>query len=944
MHPKSLIARLSRGVLIVLLATGVLSTAGVSAEDKPADTAKADAKPKSKFPKWDEVTKDHKKLEGFLNFHYNEKEQSLFLELKSGDLKKDLLLPMAIARGAGSLILGGDTLNFGNQWVIQFRRSADRILVVRRNVTVRAKKGSPQAAAVNVSYNDSVILALPIRSEKGSSVLVNAADLFMIDLANIGIRPDRKRSTWFKVKTFPENVVIQVSAVFSFSGGFFFFFGGDDIPDMRGVQVVMHYGLSAMPKSSGYKPRLADDRVGHFLSVVRDFSADSNRTPKVRYVTRWNLIKSDAAADKSPPKEPIIFWIERTVPREYRPYVKAGILEWNKAFEKVGFVDAIQVRDQQATDDFESEDIRYNTFRWIATSQPFAMGPSRTNPTTGQILDADILFDESFVRYWREDYLATVGLPAAAKMLGEGVNRQAWFKLHAGDLPWVVLAAPQLQRIMKDPQAVEAMAARNMLGLPAPKSMACGLCTSHERCMLGQGMNRQLGLMAAVLQAEGKLDPGGKVPLEYLGQAIKEVTMHEVGHTLGLRHNFKASTVLSLKDCNNPEITREKGMAGSVMDYLPANFAPEGEEQGDYFSPTIGPYDYWAIEYAYTPKADKEALAKIASRVAEPELTFATDEDVFMNPDPRINLYDLGDPLEYAQQRVEMVERRLKDLAERVVAEGDGWQRARVAFSSLLGELSRSAFLGAQYIGGEYTYRDHRGDPNARSPFAPIPAAKQREAMKFLGEHILSDQAFSFSPGLLRRLAPEHWRSSNFFFGGSSAGYPIYDVAARIQGTVLSQFLDGSVLSSIQNIELHADKDQDVLRMPEVFDMLTENIWSELPAKKPVDGDKIELSISTIRRNLQRAHIKQLTQMVLGPKQSLGGFAMLFFSMGSASQPADARNLANMHLHDLAERIAYTVENENDLIESDDYTRAHLTEMDRLLKKVFAASLEVNRL
>lgn len=919
MQSKCLIARLFRGIFMVLFAFSLLATSRVLAEEQE------DSKPKSKFPAWDDVLEDHEKLEGFVDLHYNEKEQSLFVELKSGDMDKDLLLPMAIARGAGSMILGGDTLNFGNQWVIQFRRSADKVLVVRRNVTVRADKGSPQADAVDVSYNDSVILALPVRSEKGGSVLINGADLFMTDLANIGIRPDRDRSTWFKVKNFPENIVIQVSAVFNYGGGMFFF-GGDDIPDMRGTQVVIHYGLSDMPSDSSYKPRLADDRVGHFLSVVRDFSADSDKTPNVRYVTRWNLAKSDSSADKSPPKEPIIFWIERTVPREYRPYVKDGILEWNKAFEKVGFVDAIQVRDQQSNDEFESEDIRYNTFRWIATSQPFAMGPSRTNPTTGQILDADILFDESFVRYWREDYLATVGLPAGMKRLDDRISHQAWYKMHAADLPWVVLAQPQLEQIMKDPQAAEALAARNVLGIPAAKSTACGLCSPSERCMLGQGMNRQLGLMAAVMQAEGKLDPGGKVPLEYIGQAIKEVTMHEVGHTLGLRHNFKASTMLSLAECNDPEITRKKGMAGSVMDYLPANFAPEGEEQGDYFSQTIGPYDYWAIEYAYTPDADQEKLDKIASRVAEPDLTYATDEDAYSNPDPRINLYDLGDPLEYAEQRVTLVEQRLKDLAERVVAEGDGWQRARVAFSTLMGELSSASYLSAQYIGGEYTYRDHRGDPDAREPFTPIPAEKQRKAMEFLSEHILSDQAFSFSPGLLRRLAPEHWSSSGFFMSSSSAGYPIYDVAASIQGTVLSQFLNGTVLSNIQNIELHADEDQDVLRMPEVFDMLTDSVWSELPTEAPDEEEEVEVNISTIRRNLQRAHLQRLSQM----------------SLGSTSQPADAQNLANMHLTDLAERITMTLENEQ--IKLDDYTRAHLLEMDRKLEKLFEATLQVNRL
>src|SRR5262249_13420060 len=140
-------------------------------------------------------------------------------------------------------------------------------------------------------------------------------------------------------------------------------------------------------------------------------------------------------------------------------------------------------------------------------------------------------------------------------------------------------------------------------GAPAPAAIA-GHRVGCECCMMGQGMQRQLGLMAAMLAAKGDIEPGGKVPEEFIGQAIKEVVMHEVGHRLGLRHNFKSSTFISLKDCNNPQVTRAKGMTGSVMDYAPANFAAKGDKQGDYFSDTIGPYDYWAIEYAYKPTSN----------------------------------------------------------------------------------------------------------------------------------------------------------------------------------------------------------------------------------------------------------------------------------------------------------------------------------------------------
>ena len=301
----------------------------------------------SKLPDWDTVIKGAEKLDGLFPLYFNEKEQKLFMEIRSSQYDKELLCPIAIARGAGLTYLGGETLNFGDQWLLSFRRVGDRLLVIRRNVRFQAK-GSPQADAVEISYNDSVIAAVPVRSEGsgGSQILIDLADLFMTDLAGIGVTPDRSRSTWSKVKAFSGNVEVEVSAVFRLGkGGGYHSVGDDAVPDPRGAQVVIHYGLSMLPSSS-YRTRLADDRVGHFLSVVEDFSSDVDESPRVRYVTRWHLEKDDPSAEKSPPKRPIMFWIEKTVPRKYRAYVREGILEWNKAFEKVGFLDAIQCRDQ----------------------------------------------------------------------------------------------------------------------------------------------------------------------------------------------------------------------------------------------------------------------------------------------------------------------------------------------------------------------------------------------------------------------------------------------------------------------------------------------------------------------------------------------------------------------------------------------------------------------
>ncbi|MEX0977702.1 MAG: DUF5117 domain-containing protein, partial [Pirellulales bacterium] len=320
---------LKSGRVAVLIVLSLWAASAPADETPPAKTpaaaaetkAAVPAKPTPKFPEWSKVIEGAKKLEGLYALYYNEKDQKLFLEIRKDQYNQELILPISIARGAGMMYLGGDTLNFGNQWVLSFQRKADKILVIRHNVKVKADSGSPQADSVKVSYNDSVIAALPVKAEEnnGDKVLIDLADLFMTDLAGIGVTPDRNRSTWAKVKAFPENLEIEVSAVFNMSGGFYwYFYGGDSVADPRGAQVVIHYGLSKLP-TGGYKTRIADDRVGHFLSTVSDFSSDIHDAPQMRYVTRWNLEKSNEAADKSPPKKPIVFWVEKTVPREYRP-------------------------------------------------------------------------------------------------------------------------------------------------------------------------------------------------------------------------------------------------------------------------------------------------------------------------------------------------------------------------------------------------------------------------------------------------------------------------------------------------------------------------------------------------------------------------------------------------------------------------------------------------
>jgi hypothetical protein len=862
-----------------------------------------------KFPDFDSVVKGAKEYEGLFKLYH--RDDQLFAEIKQHQLDQPFLCPISIARG---LAQGGHMLNFDEQWVLVFHRVGDRLFLIRRNVHFKAQPGSAVARAVETTYADSVLMALPLRAVNPArqSILINLNDIFMTDFARLRRGHfDAGRSTWARIKAFSRNIELQVAA--TYAGG-----GGDDsVIDNRGTTVVIHYGLCQLP-DSGYTPRLADDRVGHFLSVVKDYTNDTRDTPFVRYVKRWRLERSDGSPWKEggklvPPKKKIVFWIEKSVPDEYRAYVREGILEWNKAFAKVGFRDAIEVR-QQENEDFDPEDVNYNTFRWITNDGGYAMGPSRANPLTGEIFDADIVFDASMVRYYRSEANVFGGSaalddisPIRAQQEGLGLGS---LHLRGGTGGWDDRPGRKLD----------------------PFTQARYRAITNGVCECGPCLKRELNLLglAIALRDTGSAPPGsqtGVLSEELIGQAIKETTMHEVGHTLGLRHNFKASTMLDNKDLHNQAITRTRGLVGSVMDYNPVNLAPKGVKQGDYFTSTIGPYDYWAIEYAYRPLAggtdgEYAELKKIASKGAQPGLDYSTDEDLYTSSDPYVNQWDLGsDPMKFAQERILLAEELLSKLADKGAKSGEGFQTTRQAFALLLREYGNGAFLISKFIGGVSMHRDHAGDPKGRDPFIVVDADKQRAALRFLQEHILTDRPFRFSPKLIRRLGSDRWVHWGSYQGiAGRAEYPVHQRILAVQRVVLEHALRGPVLARIQNNALkHDDAKVKPLEMAEVFRSLTDAIWSD-PLNAGKNGKKLELSV--IKRNLQREHLKKLTGLVLTP--------------GSA--PADARSLARLHLKEVSTCVnGLLAEN----VAIDDTSRAHLQETSERIAKVLGASMQV---
>jgi hypothetical protein len=881
------------------------------APQTPAAPAAAPQQPPAKppeFPRFEDVVRDLEVKKGYYTLY--QKDNRLLAEIPAERLNKPFLLATSFARGGMSGWMW-------EEYLVQWIRVDRRLLLIEPEVRHRARPDDPLASSVRRNYTESIIAFADIVTLTPSGAPV--IDLFMLltqrspqflgptftrSFLRGGIDP--MTAKLHQLKVFPSNLEIEV-----------------DLPPVgRGPITTVHYSLSEL-KETGYRPRLADDRVGYFLTSVKDYSKSPKDDSRfVRYINRWHIQKADPRLKLSPPKEPIVFYIEKTVPVQYRRAVREGILEWNKAFERIGISEAIVVRQQTDTNEFaalDPEDVRYNFFRWITSDRAFAMGPSRVDPRTGQILDADIIFDDAMIRAYLQDHRLLIGEAARARL--------------SPRLREFLEARPEIDPLLAELPADRESRESVLAALREREAMGMLDGNGRKACSLGHGLLQQMHLAqlaGLALSGEDALD---KWPEEFVDQVVKEIVMHEVGHTLGLRHNFKASSWRSLDELAGeapPEDT-----SGSVMDYNPLWIPADPKKPARYVPCTIGPYDYWAIEYGYKPLAapspeqEKPELDKIARRGAEKGLAYGTDEDLWSS-DPLIELFDFGsDPLAYSVERMRLVQQIQEKLLDRAVRPGDSYAKARRAFMVLLLERLEAAGRAARHVGGHSIARDHRGDPGERPPVAPLTADKQREALAFLRDHVFSDAAYRFSPDLLNRLGANRWRDWGHEFD-FDVEFPIHDYVLLLQRWAIVGVLNPETLQRVMDAELRTPRDRDALTLPEVFASLTQAVFTEIlqPPQGEAHYSERQPFLSSFRRNLQREYVAHLIHMSLEGESRGWGY------------PRQARTLAWHELKQIHDHIDRALRADPPPA-FDRYSLSHLEEARQRIRRALDAAFSI---
>ena len=751
----------------------------------------------------------HEAYSGLFTFYRDLDSGETTLRLEPEQFDREYIYFIHIADGV--VDAGSFRGAYGPRFVFTLERRFDEVAIIRENTAFYFDPDNAISRASEANIARAVLAVQPIvaKDEETGALLIEADSLFLSE-AWTQLSPSRDpdadprrqftvgdfdadKSQILALRSYPLNTDIEVEYVFHNPKPLVY--GSDAVTDPRNISVKAMHSLIEMPDND-YQPRMADARLGSFNQRITDLTSTKS-APYRDVINRWHLVKQDPDAAVSDPVEPITWWIENTTPVEWRPLIEAAALEWNKAFEKAGFSNAVAVKTQPDDADWDAGDLRYNVLRWTSSPNPpfGGYGPSFANPRTGQLLGADIMLEYSFLNR-----------STLARELIQGES--------AGQHP---LLWPELHTC----------AINNVLG------------------------------MGTAFAASAIDMAGGEAAIEeqLRRDRMYYLILHEIGHTLGMNHNMKATQILDREQIQNPDVMQSGILAGSVMDYPAVNYAPTEAEQTLFYTIAPGPYDDWYIEYAYSPglsDPDREAerLAAIAARSSQPELVFGNDADDMRSPgsglDPRVNIYDLSsDSIGYAASQMELMQRTLNKMAAWEPEAGDSYQQVVDGASLIIRLWGISAGVMSRWVGGVYVDRSVVGQEGGSEPLNPVERDQQKRAMAMLAEHLFSPGAFDVEGALWQQTAPERRGFDHYAY---TEDPKVHEAVLAGQKRVLDHLLHPVVLKRIVDTALYGNE----YPLDEMLPDLTAAIFA-------ADQDS---PVNAFRRNLQAEYVDRLGRIV----------------------------------------------------------------------------------
>ena len=806
--------------ILILAIIGIQDTKAQFWKKKKAAKIELTAKkknPKKKSKTIQELTKSSKKIEGLFTIFQDTITGTTKLLVKKEQLDKDFIYFSQIADGVTEA--GQFRGSFKGSSVFQVKKYFNKIEFVAPNTAFYFNTENAISKSSKANISDAVIASGKIlaKDDKKGEYLIASDGLFLSETFTRikgprfpGQSPlafklgsfNKEKSKINEIKNYPENTNVKTEYVYSNPGvlnG-----GGKAITDGRNVSIKVFHTFMNMP-SDNYNTRMDDSRVGYFLTETNNMTS----TDVVNYrdfIHRWKLIKKNPDAVISEPVKPITWWIENSTPVEFRETIKNGVLAWNEAFEKAGFKKAMVVKIQPDDADWDAGDVRYNVLRWTSSPNPpfGGYGPSFVNPRTGEILGSDIMLE--YVHFTNRVYYERIFKNAAASEFTAETEEEEKIKFFQNK-------------------------------------------NHHLYCSKGHLMHENTLFGKTVLAASGASD------LEMEGmkeQGMKSLIMHEIGHTLGLNHNMKASQLFSPEQLADVSFIEGKALTGSVMDYAGINLTADRKKQGQYYDMAVGPYDIWAIQFGYTPFKSKIERDALLARSTEPALIFGNDADDMRSPgkaiDPRVMIGDMSnDQIRYSIDRIELVNKMMKDIKTRFGNSGESYMQLGQAYYILSGQSSTAAGIISRFIGGVYVDRAKPGQTGGTMPFTPVSLKDQKRAMDALNKYVFASDAFSAPNDLYNYLAKQR-RGFNFFGGPEDP--KIHEQVLGYQTKVLAHITHPNTLQRISNSELYGNKYKLATYMTDLNNMMF---------KQDVYG-----TINSFRQNLQAAYTKGLIKIISG--------------------------------------------------------------------------------